>query len=458
MKLTLKYIYKALCKNKKLAYATVALGITMSVGMVSVFNFVSASGEVEKPVLEIEKAVAYNAPVKGEAEVSKQAVTTEEIKNVASAPAKDAISLQHASAVAMNVNRDLDAPVLCHQLCIDGKAIANFESREDAINILDNIKASFAKEDENTEVLSVNIVENTKVLAKAVSVYDFDGYADAEQVEEYIRLGTNEKREYTVVSGDTISEIAKRHSMKEDDLYAANPELHTQKYLQIDQKLNLIVPVPLLSVETVERIIYKEAIPYKVTEEPTSKLYKGEKSIKIRGVKGQIQRVADVQFINGIKVDKTIVSENVVSEPKTQVLWVGTKQAPPRIGTGKFSKPTSRSYRVTSPFGVRRRTGMHKGIDMAMPTGSPVLAADGGRVVFSGYKGTYGRLVVINHGGRLKSYYAHCSKLLVKSGDKVFKGQKIALSGNTGRSTGPHLHFEIRLGNTPVNPRKYVGI
>ena len=136
-------------------------------------------------------------------------------------------------------------------------------------------------------------------------------------------------------------------------------------------------------------------------------------------------------------------------------MYQGTKPAPPKIGTGSFSTPLSRSYTVSSKFGMRWGR-QHTGIDLALPTGSPVIAADGGKVIFSGTNGTYGKLVIIDHGANLKTYYAHNSKLLVSKGDNVYKGQQISESGNSGRSTGPHLHFEVRVNNIPVNPEKYL--
>ena len=87
---------------------------------------------------------------------------------------------------------------------------------------------------------------------------------------------------------------------------------------------------------------------------------------------------------------------------------------------------------------------------------SNVYAADGGVVIYAGWKGTFGKLVIIDHGANMLSYYAHNDQLLVGAGEKVFKGQVITYSGNTGRSTGPHLHFEVRKNNRPVNPRNYV--
>ena len=119
-----------------------------------------------------------------------------------------------------------------------------------------------------------------------------------------------------------------------------------------------------------------------------------------------------------------------------------------------FIKPTSGV--VTSRFGSRWGS-THTGIDVGAPTGTPIKAAAGGTVIFSGWKGTLGKLVVVSHGNGVQTYYAHCSSLLVSSGQTVSAGQLIAKIGNTGRSTGPHLHFEIRVNGSAINPQSYIG-
>ena len=99
---------------------------------------------------------------------------------------------------------------------------------------------------------------------------------------------------------------------------------------------------------------------------------------------------------------------------------------------------------------------MHEGIDFLAEPGSPVAAAAGGVVVFAGFHPQYGYMVDIDHGNDLVTRYAHCSKLLVKEGDVVARGRKIAEVGSTGRSTGPHLHFEVRFRGTAQNPTKFL--
>ena len=113
---------------------------------------------------------------------------------------------------------------------------------------------------------------------------------------------------------------------------------------------------------------------------------------------------------------------------------------------------------LTSRFGMRNGR-KHEGIDIAAPKGTPIHSAADGKVVFSGWGPTgYGKMVIIKHKHHLTTLYAHNSKLLVKKGSRVKQGQKISLMGNTGRSTGPHLHFEVRNDTHPKNPIKYLSV
>jgi murein DD-endopeptidase MepM/ murein hydrolase activator NlpD len=107
--------------------------------------------------------------------------------------------------------------------------------------------------------------------------------------------------------------------------------------------------------------------------------------------------------------------------------------------------------RLSSRFG--RRSGRpHEGIDIAARRGTPIFSAESGRVIHSGRLGSYGKVVIVKHAGRFRTVYAHASRLLVRKGEFVERGQKIAEVGSTGRSTGPHVHFEIRRSETPQNP------
>ncbi|MBC7082329.1 MAG: hypothetical protein PWR07_1098 [Bacillota bacterium] len=127
--------------------------------------------------------------------------------------------------------------------------------------------------------------------------------------------------------------------------------------------------------------------------------------------------------------------------------------------SGKFIMPVK--GRVSSDFGMRfhpilRKARFHSGIDIAVPSGTPVLAAADGIVIYSGWISGYGYTVIIDHGGGLSTLYGHNSSLLVKSGQSVLQGDRIARAGSTGLSTGPHVHFEVRDNGTPVNPWQWL--
>lgn len=128
-------------------------------------------------------------------------------------------------------------------------------------------------------------------------------------------------------------------------------------------------------------------------------------------------------------------------------------------GTGRFIYPVN--GRLTSGFGYRRHpilgsSRFHAGVDFGVGHGTTIRAADSGRVIFAGWRGGYGRTVIIDHGGGISTLYAHASQIFVSQGQNVSQGQAIAAVGSTGLSTGPHLHFEVRQNGNPVNPMGYL--
>lgn len=128
-------------------------------------------------------------------------------------------------------------------------------------------------------------------------------------------------------------------------------------------------------------------------------------------------------------------------------------------GTGAFSYPII--GRLTSPFGMRRHpihrvVSFHSGIDLAAPNGTPIMASDSGRVIFNGWYGGYGKVVIVDHGMDYSTLYAHLSRTGVSTGRNVQKGEVIGYEGRTGYSTGPHLHFEVRKSGRPQNPLNFL--
>lgn len=350
-----------------------------------------------------------------------------------------------------NVKDYMGASLTGFCISVNNREIAFYKSRDDAYRVLNALKASFKEEDKS--YVNVFFKESVDVVPASKSLAERTSYDSAEESLYFITKGTDEEKIHEVKKGENFWVIASYYNVGVADLIKANPDVVPER-LQIGQEISLIVPKPLITVSTVEMSEYAEAIPFDIEYEDNASMYKGEFKTKVSGVKGERVVDAEVYYENGLEVGRLILDEEIISDPSVKVVYRGTKNPPPKKGTGTFAKPITRGI-VTSEFGWRwgRR---HNGIDIGLPIGSDVKAADGGVVIFSGTKGGYGKCVIIDHGANLKTLYAHNSKLYVRKGDKVFKGQTIAASGNTGVSTGPHLHFEIQKSGTPVNPRNYL--
>lgn len=158
-------------------------------------------------------------------------------------------------------------------------------------------------------------------------------------------------------------------------------------------------------------------------------------------------------------IEKEILRLMPKTTSKTTTTTKGT--APQNYSGGSMHWPLSIKGTITSTYGYRSdpKTGassFHQGLDIAAPRGTAVYAADAGVVIFSGYKNSYGNVVMINHGGGIVTVYAHNSSLVARTGATVSRGQLISKVGSTGYSTGNHLHFEVRKNGSTVNPRNYV--
>jgi len=352
-------------------------------------------------------------------------------------------------AIETFVKNNITYTIQSYSILSNGNAVAAFKTREEADQVLAKIKSAYVKEEEKAKYKEITFAEKVEVKQ------EFNEPGKLMPVEEaaaFILKGTMEEKIHKVQAGESIWAISRRYNISIDNLQKANPKMDPNK-IKIDQQINLVVPKPLLSVKTIEKAQYKENIPFEQKVEFSSTMYKDQSSVKVKGVYGEREVVAEIVKINGVEDSRNILTEKVIKEPKTQILVKGTKELPPKKGTGTFKMPTRGS--LTSRYGARwGRT--HEGIDLAAPIGTAVNASDGGVVTWVGTRGSYGKLIIVDHGGGFVTYYGHLSKYFVKKGDKVYKGQKIAAVGNTGRSTGPHLHFEIRKNGSPVNPLKYV--
>ena len=193
----------------------------------------------------------------------------------------------------------------------------------------------------------------------------------------------------------------------------------------------------------------------KIVDEMTEK-YEDEIELDI-GITEKITTDKTIQ--NSVKLAKSRVNssiENAVEEKEAEE--AKQREIESHSVRGVYLEVTPVSGIITSRFGNREsiRSHGHTGLDIAAPAGTPIKAAADGTVIFAGYSGGYGYVVKMNNGNGVQTYYGHCSKLYVSTGEKVEAGEVIAAVGSTGNSTGNHLHFEVRVNGNEVNPQNYL--
>lgn len=154
------------------------------------------------------------------------------------------------------------------------------------------------------------------------------------------------------------------------------------------------------------------------------------------------------------------LEEKFIEESNNIAKEILKLQSAAKYAGGQMTWPTPGYYNITSSFGMRlhpilKTYRMHTGIDIGAHSGANIVAANSGKVMFAGYNSSYGNYIIIDHGGKIATVYAHASRLLVSTGSMVNKGAVIAKVGSTGSSTGPHLHFEVRVNGSVINPMNY---
>ena len=334
-------------------------------------------------------------------------------------------------------------------LTVEGEVVGVAQSQEELEALLDEVTAPYVTE--NT--VSAEFVKNVEITYDYVPV---DVEQDLEVTRQTLLSDSEGESTYTVVSGDTYSGIAYAHNMSLSELLSLNPQASVDSLMPGDV-LVVKKAIPYLSVQTTEEVTYTEAIECPVEEVEDDTMYEGTSKVLVHGEEGESLVTASVVYVNGEEQSRTVVSQETLREPTVTTMAVGTKERPRTMPTGSYIWPVS--GRINSYFGYRSIFGgrsYHSGLDIDGYTGQPIVASDGGKVTFSGWKSGYGYVIIISHGSGVETYYAHCSQLLVSAGTDVYKGQTIALVGSTGRSTGPHCHFEIRINGTAVNPLSYL--
>lgn len=334
-------------------------------------------------------------------------------------------------------------------VCSDGDALrAYFTSRLEPYEVPDdpNVSVGFNKQ--------VTLEDG---------LYFKDSLQDYADVEKALSDVKQAQKVYTVKAGDTLWDIAHKNDLTFRELCALNTNfkgepLNEKSNIREGDELIVTKEEAALEVRITRIETREEEVAFAIETTKSNEYTKGTTKVLQEGQNG-LRRVTfqNVYDANNVLVEQTILSTEVIKEPVNKKVVQGTKKVKSSTkfitGSGQFIWPVP-NYRYCS----RWYGGRHRGVDICAPAGTPIYASAGGTVTKAGYNkagaGTgYGYSVIINHGGGYSTVYAHCLSLTVSAGQTVKQGQLIGYLGSTGRSTGNHCHFEIRLNGSYIPPQ-----
>ena len=334
-------------------------------------------------------------------------------------------------------------------VCSDGDALrAYFTSRLEPYEVPDdpNVSVGFNKQ--------VTLEDG---------LYFKDSLQDYADVEKALSDVKQAQKVYTVKTGDTLWDIAHKNDLTFRELCALNTNfkgepLNEKSNIREGDELIVTKEEAALEVRITRIETREEEVAFAIETTKSNEYTRGTTKVLQEGQNG-LRRVTfqNVYDTNNVLVEQTILSTEVIKEPVNKKVVQGTKKVKSSTkfitGSGQFIWPVP-NYRDCS----RWYGGRHRGVDICAPAGTPIYASAGGTITKAGYNkagaGTgYGYSVIINHGGGYSSVYAHCLSLTVSAGQTVKQGQLIGYVGSTGRSTGNHCHFEIRLNGSYIPPQ-----
>jgi murein DD-endopeptidase MepM/ murein hydrolase activator NlpD len=392
--------------------------------------------------------------VQTDVDLSAEPVQDEETEVTETAQAEDTYDEETSTGYD-----ELDGKVRAYAVMINGEFYAAVESTDEIEAYLEGIKAEYL---EKKNVVSVSFDKPIE--------YGYEQYVYPSQIvteEDVInKLSSivSEPVYYEVQEGDTPWDIAKANDMSVEELkkcfttYKGEQVDDITEYCPIGATIQLSAEVPFLQVLVTKNVTYTRSIDYETVETEDPDMYKGETVVDVNGVEGEAEYIALITYKNGVAITKEVIEKNIISEPVTKQVRVGTRETTTEVstgsgGSGDYFWPVDGGY-ISAYQGDGRG---HKGIDIAAPYGTPIYAAESGTVTRATNKGDgYGNSVMISHSDGNETMYAHMSSIAISYGDYVVKGQLIGYVGATGQATGNHCHFEVRSGGYYLNPLDYV--
>jgi murein DD-endopeptidase MepM/ murein hydrolase activator NlpD len=368
------------------------------------------------------------------------------------------------------VDKRLKPNALGVQIKVNGKVIGVIKDRFAAERVFARFKAkyipakseqkqvvtiaSFSEGYEPVQQTQPRVLEEVKFLQdisfENVTIAPQDVLSE-DQVMQLLNTGGKARDKYTVQDGDTLSEIAHKFGMSMAQIRSNNKWI-VDDTIYPDDIVDVTKWQPVLSVKTIEVETEKQDINYTTVYKTDASLKKGKTVVVRPGIEGKKIATYRLTKINGVLTDEELVNETVISRPRTAIVRRGSKIIKGE-GSGNFRWPVS-GARVSSGYGFRWGR-LHKGVDL-ISSNRTIMAADAGRIVYAGYKSDYGNHIIIDHGNGYETLYGHLRSMSVHVGDVVEAGEQIGIMGNTGDSTGTHLHFEVHKNGVIRNPAAYL--
>lgn len=362
----------------------------------------------------------------------------------------DKADLLPTDQIAQYLESELHFRVKAYAIKVNNEPVVCVRDKETAESVLAELKEVNCVLGEGEVLKSVEFEE--QVIVDPIETTS-DKLLDQETALQVITMGTENPEKYTVKEGDSLWMIARANDMYVDDIVNAN-NLDEDAVLALGQELILVKSKPYINVVAQVEGNKKENIPF-ATKVITDNNSRTGVKVKQEGEEGE-KHIAYVDLRrNGSIEQREILEEKILKNAIDRILVKGTQvvQVASRsggVGSGNLIWPLNGV--ITQYF----KGSAHTGLDIGVRNGTPIKAADSGVVTFAGYQGGYGKFIIVDHGNGIITRYAHCSTLKAAAGQKVSRGDIIALSGNTGRSTGPHLHFEVLSRGSFKNPLSYL--
>ncbi len=306
--------------------------------------------------------------------------------------------------------------------------------------------------------------------------YMIDSFVEEDEMIDLLTSYKKVASYYTVVDGDSASLICEKVGMTYEELAALNPGFNAKYPVYGGQKIKITRDEPYLTVIVTREEHYNEEFDFETVYNDDSTIFKDDKLERQKGIVGERAVVANVSYINGVEVNRHVLSRTVTKEPVTRIVSVGTKPrtanaAPAQtVAAGEYMWPVGGNTGVISylpwmaqgnyQHSYNEGNGGHKGLDIAAPYGTPIYAAGSGTVIACsmGYNGGFGNMVRIRHADGKETTYGHMSAIssTLSVGKRVTMGECIGYVGNTGYSFGNHLHFEVRINGIAQWPLDYL--